>query len=746
MKVVEIRREAEFQQLRSAWDQVLKTSASASIFVTWEWASAWWSSYGAPGQLRILLAYDDDGVLRGIAPLRSKTLTKYWQTAPALAFIGDGSNDSDYLDFVISSGYEKEVLQAFWDHWSEDFAQGTILQLNEIPEASPNLTQIQSLIGSKELLVSDTEVPCATVRLPETWEQYLGMLRPRFRTKVRSVLRNLESRPEVRFGFCQDKAQMERLLPVLFELHAKRWAQEGMPGVFRWQKKRDFYYALSSLLDRQWLRCGWLEWNGTIVACQYGFSHAGTYFHLQEGYEPASEHWNVGIGLRAWSIRELLKEGFHEYDFLGGVGRHKTDWGGVIKNSRQLLLAHRNIVNTLFSRGPEWSARVRDAIKPLVPGKILAVRRGMHRNGKAAAANAGDDQPTNSLPAKRLTNLAAQCYFRLGAPALVRPLRNQYQLSFSRKWPNIRWRRRTQPCGRIFCFHRVNDDSDPFFPAMSTSLFEQEMRILAKYYRVVSLRELMSHLQDGAPDDPVVAITFDDGYQDNYLNAFPILQQLGLPATIFLTTGGLDFRDPLWFEQLALAIKTTSQEFVDLEIDVPRRFWMRTEAERLGSFGRIFTLLRSLADTERRRFLAEAFQRLGSKSHEERKDKMLTWDQVRQMHAHGIDFGGHTVTHPFLSRLTPEQASWEVSECKRRIEQELQAPVDYFAYPNGREADFGEWNKHLLRAAGYRAAVSTIWGMNYASTDPMELRRGGPWERDPAVFTYKLDWYQLIND
>src|SRR5579872_3059386 len=107
---------------------------------------------------------------------------------------------------------------------------------------------------------------------------------------------------------------------------------------------------------------------------------------------------------------------------------------------------------------------------------------------------------------------------------------------------------------------------------------------------------------------------------------------------------------------------------------------------------------------------------------------MLTWDQVRLMRLHGISFGGHTVNHPFLSRLTHDEGKWEVFECKRRIEDELQVPVDYFAYPNGREDDFSHWNKELLHEAGYRGALTTIWGMNYSSTDPMELRRGQPWE------------------
>jgi len=124
---------------------------------------------------------------------------------------------------------------------------------------------------------------------------------------------------------------------------------------------------------------------------------------------------------------------------------------------------------------------------------------------------------------------------------------------------------------------------------------------------------------------------------------------------------------------------------------------------------------------------------------------MLTWDQVRYLKQRGIDFGGHTVTHPYLSRLTDAQVSWQISECKRRIEAELQQPVAHFAYPNGREEDFSAWNKQLIRDAGYRAAVTTVWGPNFRTTDPMELRRGQPWEEDEALFAYKMDWYQLVN-
>jgi len=251
---------------------------------------------------------------------------------------------------------------------------------------------------------------------------------------------------------------------------------------------------------------------------------------------------------------------------------------------------------------------------------------------------------------------------------------------------------------------------------------------------------------NGGSVGTVVAITFDDGYRDNYLNAFPILQRYGLPATIFLTTGGIDSREPLWFEQLLQALKKTPRESVDLEIDLPRRFWLRTSVERLTAYGEIFRLLKAIPDGERRLAMTCVLRQLGAEGLGERNDKMLTWDEIRLMKRHGMDFGGHTVSHPFLSKMTCDEVAREVSQCKQRIEEELQSPVKHFAYPNGREEDFGKWNKEVIRGAGYEAAVTTIWGMNYQSTDRMELRRGGPWEETAALFASKLDWYQFVND
>jgi peptidoglycan/xylan/chitin deacetylase (PgdA/CDA1 family) len=123
---------------------------------------------------------------------------------------------------------------------------------------------------------------------------------------------------------------------------------------------------------------------------------------------------------------------------------------------------------------------------------------------------------------------------------------------------------------------------------------------------------------------------------------------------------------------------------------------------------------------------------------------MLSWKEVREMHAHGIRFGSHTMSHPVLSTLSPERMRAEISGSKKIIEDQLGATVSVFAYPNGTMADFTQVTKDILRECGYHCAVTTIFGANAEDQDLYELRRGGPWEAHLPTCAVKLGWYKLF--
>src|SRR6185295_13238113 len=110
-------------------------------------------------------------------------------------------------------------------------------------------------------------------------------------------------------------------------------------------------------------------------------------------------------------------EGVREYDFMAGVGRHKLDWGAEIKQSKRLLLGCKSRKNVLFLRGGEWAVEARNKLRAVLPEKVVAtLAASFERNG----SNGGSDW---------MRHAAAKVYVRSGAPAVIRPLRDHYQVS-----------------------------------------------------------------------------------------------------------------------------------------------------------------------------------------------------------------------------------------------------------------------------------------------------------------------------
>ncbi len=305
-------------------------------------------------------------------------------------------------------------------------------------------------------------------------------------------------------------------------------------------------------------------------------------------------------------------------------------------------------------------------------------------------------------------------------------------------------RKRTTKCIQIFVYHRVNEEGDPFFPAIPTKLFERQLTYLASQYSVIGLEEAVERMKHGDVPDNTVVITFDDGYRDNYLNAFPILKKLSLPATIFLATDAMDSRRVLWHDRVFSAFRETRQEVLEAIGQDKMRFQLGTLREKLEAQGEVLKVLRSLKEEERAECLGRLIEALQVEGKQEAEHLMLSWDEVRLMHEGGISYGSHTITHPILSQVSREQAIREIYDSKMTIEKQIGVPVRTFAYPSGRSTDYSQLTKQIVREAGYICAVTATFGTNREDQDLFELRRGNPWEKDLATFGVKLNWYKYV--
>lgn len=295
----------------------------------------------------------------------------------------------------------------------------------------------------------------------------------------------------------------------------------------------------------------------------------------------------------------------------------------------------------------------------------------------------------------------------------------------------------------ILSFHRVNRDDDPFFPALPTDVFEMQMAFVARAYVVLPLEELVDRMGRGMLPRNALAITFDDGYRDNLTHAAPILARHGLPATVFVVTGAIESGEALWFDRLALAFKHTRAggwmapwgETLPLE----------SAGQRLAALGQTLSRFKRMANAERRSRVEDVLVSLGASDERPLKNVMLSWDDVQALMGLGVTIGAHTVSHPILSQLQPEEARAEIEGSRAAIRSRSGRAPLAFAYPNGGPADYGDAVVSMVRDAGFTCAVTTRFGVNTAATPPYELRRGGPWEHHLPTFALKLAGYRLTE-
>ena len=271
----------------------------------------------------------------------------------------------------------------------------------------------------------------------------------------------------------------------------------------------------------------------------------------------------------------------------------------------------------------------------------------------------------------------------------------------------------------VLAYHRVLDFDD-YFPfdielvSASCFQFEEQISYLSKNYNVITLEYLVDAIYaDKKLPENAVLITFDDGFEDNYRNAFPILKKYGVPATIFISTDFISSDRTLWFDQLSYFILNISND--DLEAILREDFDNKIIfSDRRAVLEEVMEYVKIIPDIQRRNLLESLFEKYSFSVKDEHKhlSTTLNWDQVREMDQSVISFGSHTMSHPVLSQLDEQGLSKELVESRSIIENELKHPVDCIAYPVGTKSAFNAKVEGLAMQAGYRLGFSYISGIN----------------------------------
>ncbi len=256
--------------------------------------------------------------------------------------------------------------------------------------------------------------------------------------------------------------------------------------------------------------------------------------------------------------------------------------------------------------------------------------------------------------------------------------------------------RRLRDAGVILCYHNVTPAEDAAMLGdagvhLSLDKFVTQVQWLARHYDVVPLRDLLDRLAAHRPLHGLAAITFDDGYTGVFEHAWPLLVELGLPATVFVVADAPETGDAFWWDHPAAAQRATPER---------REQWLR---DLRGDGAGIIAALSAVAAPALPRVLRPA-----------------DWDTIARATDTGLSLGVHSATHRTLTELDDVELEREVFTSWETIRRRAGGRPEIFAYP------YGRWDaraRDAVRAAGYRGAVTLDYGLVRPDADPWALPR-----------------------
>ena len=272
---------------------------------------------------------------------------------------------------------------------------------------------------------------------------------------------------------------------------------------------------------------------------------------------------------------------------------------------------------------------------------------------------------------------------------------------------------------RILAYHRVLESVEPAgfsfdvdLISASAEAFREQMQYVRRNFSPMRFDEVVEHVDQGRPlPNGAVLVTFDDGYDDNYRVAFPILRDLGMSAMFFVSTGHIDSGAPYafdWLVHMVCQAPAGRLEVPELGLD-----WaLGTDLSgRRAQAAELLYRLKSLDAAAQEALIARLEVAWGMPRASSHPDcRPMTWAQLREMQAAGMEVGSHGVAHCMLAKLPRQRMLREVQESARTLQRELGDRPVALSYPVGGPDSYDAEVVAAVREAGYRIACSYVGG------------------------------------
>lgn len=286
-----------------------------------------------------------------------------------------------------------------------------------------------------------------------------------------------------------------------------------------------------------------------------------------------------------------------------------------------------------------------------------------------------------------------------------------------------------QPGWLILMYHRVIDTpaADPFRLGMCVERahFAEQIEFVTRMFTPITVHDAVRRMRSGQPlPRNAVSVTFDDGYRDFADLALPVLERYDCPATVYVSTGGIEQGERFWWDRVIEAFAGTRRARLDLEM--PGSFDGEADIH-LGLASRRRALVKTLnllweQPPRRVESLVNAIETdLAARPNGARAPR-LSLDQIARFDPKLIEIAAHCDRHCDLTRMRPEEVLEDVSSSRTILENASGRTVEGFAYPGGRQDNAV---RQLIARAGFAYAAGTDKGINRRPFESFNLRRIG---------------------
>lgn len=295
----------------------------------------------------------------------------------------------------------------------------------------------------------------------------------------------------------------------------------------------------------------------------------------------------------------------------------------------------------------------------------------------------------------------------------------------------------------VLNYHRIgNPWESPYDPGVFSATaqqFDWQIGYLKRRFCMTTLEGAIAMARGDAPIRTSVLITFDDGYLDNYSQAFPILRSHSVQGVFFLPTSFVGTNHVPWWDMIAYLIKKSRKDIIRLQYPEQIEFDLRRQGV-LQVIRKILQMYKSPAMRLPDRFLHDLKAACETSFPPPNSERcFMNWREAREMQEGGMAFGSHTHTHEILSKLPVERQRQEVCMSREILETQLNRRVDVLAYPVGGQHCFTPETMEAARSSGYRAAFSFFGGFNrQGRVQPFNICRVGVGPQGQSRFRLRV--------